>query len=284
MRILSYDVPQNWNYFLFGDSHIGARLRHAKGWRKMCDMMQKPYDGVSRNIGIDHGDIIEAITVDDPRYSEFDTKEQSILAQIQSAQRALYPIKDKLVCILDGNHPFKLHKFGMITEYVCKELGVTYGDYSAKITFKNKGRAQFKHYATHGSGSINSVADDPNRRLTNMKLSLKRKLSQMGHADAILQSMGHTHKLLTLSPTEQLYLTDDGKTVEQHYTPAGTPYSVFIHPDFRWYVNTGGFLKQYGDEGGSGYAERGMFPPLPLGFCIAKIRDNVIKDIDKIVL
>ena len=283
MERISQNVPKNWNYFLFGDSHIGARLRHTKGWDKLVKMMNRPYHGVDCNLGIDHGDMIEAITVDDPRYCEYDTLEQNILNQMYSAQKALWPIRDKLVCGLDGNHPYKLHKFGDITRKICKEVGITYGGYSAVITFKNKGKTQFKHYAHHGSGQINSVADDPERKLVNMLISLKRKLSPM-MSDCLLMSMGHTHKFLILPPSKELYLTtnDDG-TIEQHYTEG--KHAEYIHPNHRWYVNTSTFLRLLDNEGGgSGYGERALFPPNENGFAVAEIRNGKILRINKEVI
>ena len=91
MRILSYNMPKDWNYFLFGDSHIGANLRHDKGFAQMVDMINSSYGGLShkKNFAIDHGDIIEAITIDDPRFSVFDTREACILSQMEMAKKEL---------------------------------------------------------------------------------------------------------------------------------------------------------------------------------------------------
>ena len=84
MRLLSDEMPRDWNYFLFGDSHIGANLRHDKGFAKMVKMINSPYGGLPSkfNYATDHGDIIEAIMVDDKRFSVFDTREACILSQI----------------------------------------------------------------------------------------------------------------------------------------------------------------------------------------------------------
>ena len=59
-----------------------------------------------------------------------------------------------------------------------------------------------------------------------------------------------------------------------------TPY---IHPDHRWYCNTGSFLRLYG-MGISSYAEIGEYDPVELGFCVARVRDRIIQGIDKVVL
>jgi len=292
MRLLSYDMPDDWNYFLFGDSHIGANLRNDKGFAKMVNMINSSYGGLShkKNFAIDHGDIIEAITVDDPRFSVFDTREACILSQMEMAKKELWPIRKKLLVELDGNHPYKLHKFGPITHYVCKQLGVPFGTDTVKITFKHKGKLQFKHFATHGNGSIGSIADDVERRKLNWRLALKRKLRDMA-GDCFLGSMGHTHKLIISPPSEVLYLTDNGRKISDHHeTPAST--GGYIHPDYRWYVNTSSFLKIYGDtvvesddvpieqsKLGSGYGERAMYPPLQTGFCVGLIRGSKLVDV-----
>jgi hypothetical protein len=288
MRILSYEMPKNWNYFLYGDSHVGAALRHGKGFKKMIKMINSKYAGLPAecNFCTDHGDIIEAIMVDDKRFSIFDSREACILSQLEEVKKELWPIKDRLLTILDGNHPHKLHLFGNLTGHVCKELGVNYGTWTVKLTFKHGEELQFKHLATHGSGSISSVADDPERRKLNWRLSLKRKLRDIA-GDCVLMSMGHTHKIIVSPPTKTLYLTDDGKNINQHYHE--TEDGPYIHPDHRFYINTGGFLKSYSNivtesndvpieesKLGSGYAERAMYPPLPLGFVVVKIRDSKI--------
>ena len=292
MRLLSYEMPKNWNYFLFGDSHIGANLRHDKGFRKMVKMINSPYGNLpaENNFATDHGDIIEAITIDDPRFSRFDTREACILSQMEMAKKELWPIRKKMLVALDGNHPFKLHKFGPITHYVCKQLGVSFGTDQAVLTFWYKGKMQFKHFAAHGNGSIGSIADDIERRKLNWRLALKRKLREMA-GDCFLGSMGHTHKIIISPPSEVLYLTDNGRKIDQHH---GVPTSTgeYIHPDYRWYVNTGGFLKVYGDvlvedddvpieksRLGSGYAERAMYPPLQLGFCVGLIRNSQLVNV-----
>jgi len=285
METLSFNKPMNWNLFLFGDDHIGANLRHKSGWDQLVDMMHSKYDGLPEtcNFGVHHGDVIEAILIDDKRYTECETKESQALSQIYESIRALDMIKDKLLTVLDGNHTQRLHQFGDITAHICKEIGVAYGTWTAKLTYNNKkGKCEFKHFATHGFGSITSQADDPERRKMGMKLALKKKLKNKS-GDALLNSMGHTHKLIWLEPSKELFLTDEGGEVQQYYTGAPKGNCGYIHPDYKFYCNTGSFLKLYG-EGFSGYAERAGYDPLELGFIICRIRDGQPIKLDKVVL
>ena len=285
MQILKHKLPANFNLFLFGDDHEGTLLRYDKGWRKLVDMMESEFEGVKprHNYGIHHGDFIEGILVDDYRFDMLTTKEAFVLRQLDEARRNMEPIKDRLLCFLDGNHPRKLQKFGQITEYFCNEkLGrpEIYGTYAAHNTYlDNRGKVIFRHFCTHGAGSISSVADDIERARANMRLSLKRKLKNK-FGDTLLMSMGHTHKLIICKPTNVLYMQGANGEVSQEYTsPKRT--DGFIHPDYRYYVNTGSFYRLYGD-GVSGYGEVANYDPIQLGFAVAIVRNKKLIDVKEV--
>jgi len=281
MRLISKTLPANHNLFIFGDKHDGSVLSSDKGWNRLIDMMNSEYEGVSANYGIDTGDMIEAITVDDPRFSPEKFEEPLPLAQMDMAIKKREPIKDKLLFILQGNHCRKLWRFGDIVEKVCSDLGVDYGSYTAKLSvLDNNGELMYKLYATHGYRSITSTADDPKRRKTNMELILKRQL-KFKAADCAVQVKAHTHKLLVCKPESELYLYDDGKKIKQAYTGWGQN-EQYIHPDARWYGNSGSFLKMYGEK--SGYAEVAEYDPTELGFLILIVRNKKIIELRPIYL
>jgi len=282
MKIIRQTVPENFNLFLFGDKHEGSIMSHQSGWETLLHMMNSSYKGVKSNFGWESGDEIEAILVDDPRYDIGTSKTDSILKQMDQAVADRAEMKGKLIGMNLGNHPDKLKNFGNITEEICNRLGITYGTWTSKITYvTKKGKLLFKHFATHGAGTVNSNADDPKRRTTNMELALKRKLKFMS-GDAVLNSMGHTHKLLICKPDPELYIVDNGKELKQKYT-APNPTAEYIHPDLRWYINTGSFYKLFGD-GISGYGEKAGYAPVELGFAIVRVRNGAIEGIDKIVV
>ena len=279
MQQITVDVPENFNIFLYGDDHEGTLARHNDGWNTMADMINEDYDGFP-NFAVDHGDIIEAIMVDDPRYDAKTSKEGSILDQLYQAQRNRDSFKDKLITILDGNHPRKLQKFGELTEKLCTDLGVQYGTYSAVIKYKCNGKVIFKHHCHHGFGTIRSIAHPAVRRNTNKKISLMNKFASK-FGDCVLNSMGHTHQLIILEPEKSLYLTA-GHKVRQNYT--GSEHTAsYIDPNMRWYVNTGSFYKTFLD-GVSTYAEIAGYDPVELGFAIVKVRDKKISDIEKVII
>jgi len=284
MKLIEKRVPNDFNLFLFGDDHEGTILRHDKGWLKLVDMMESPYGGLParRNYGWHHGDFMEAIMIDDPRYDMETVKTPIPMEQLDASEKNMKPIKHKLVGMNEGNHPLKLWKFGKMTEMLCNRLNIEYGTWATKILWKDsKGRTMFKSFHTHGRKSINSSADDQERRESNMRLILKRHLKEkMG--DCVLMAKGHTHRIIITEPKKRLYITDQGGKLKERYTSSNHT-DDYIHPDHRWYVNTGSFLNLYG-ENVSGYAEIAEYDPMEHGFAVAQIRDRVIQRIDPVVV
>jgi len=286
MKLIEKIVPKNFNLYLSGDFHIGSSLCHIDGIKKMVDMAQKDYDGVSNNFVVLHGDSLEAITHDDKRFDSATTSSE-LSKPFQQAEffiELMKPIRHKIVVNLLGNHEAKLvRNYGDLAEWISRELNVPYGTYTSIINYKtDDGTSLFKHMATHGYGSSNSSADDPLRRETTMKLSLKKKLMEK-QGDCKLMSMGHTHGLRVCEPTNKLYISSTGDNLKQNYTLNLDDGSEYIHPDNRYYVNTGSFYKLYGN-GVSGYAERAGYNPLENGFCIARIRNGKIFNVDRIIV
>lgn len=278
MQILTKILPNNHNIFHFGDAHEGSSLFSKKGWGILCNMMNSEYDGCKNNYGVDGGDPIEAITVDDKRFSEDKLTEPLITEQRNMAVKDRQPIKHMLLTMLSGNHDLKLWRYGNIVKDMCRELGVDYGTYTAKINVVDKrGDLMYKIYETHGIKNITSTADDPKRRKVNMQLILKRHLKfQAG--DCAVMIKHHTHKLIVCKPESELFLTDNGKEIKQSYTGWGQNES-YIHPDARWYGNAGSFMRLYG-KGFSGYAEIAEYNPIELGFLILKVRNKKIVSLE----
>ena len=267
-------LPNSHNIFFLGDLHDGSILSSEQGWNKLINTINSEYDGCSANYAVDGGDMIEAIMVDDKRFSPEKLSEPLPLAQIGEAVKKREPIKDKLLAILMGNHERKLWRFGDITQEVCNKLGVQYGTFAAKLTVQDsKGNLMYKIYETHGSKTITSTADDPKRRKANMELILKRHL-KFKAGDCAVMIKHHAHKLLVCKPEPELYLTDDSKKISQQYTSWGQA-EPYIHPDARWYGCAGSFLKLFG-KGVSGYAEIFELDPVELGWLVLKVRNKRI--------
>jgi hypothetical protein len=270
LQLINVDVPLDFNIFLLGDQHIGARLFDQDGWDATVEMIRSPYEGCKSNYVVHHGDAIEGILVDDPRYGIEETVDSRVFTQMSMWKETILPIKEQVICLLTGNHEFKLQRFGDITKKLCEETGITYGTYSSIISYRHDGRTLFKHYATHGRRTLGSIADDEIRRRANMQLQLKRCLYPK-HGTCALMSRGHAHKVLVAPPNRELYISDDGRKLQQNYTAPPDIHNGFIHPNLRWYANCGSYLKTFG-IGFSSYSERGDYNPTELGFCCALVR------------
>jgi len=290
MRLLKFRMPEDFNLFLFGDLHIGSILFSRKKWEAFVNQFQSSYAGLpaDRNYAVCHGDVIEAIRVDDPRYDPRVHKNFP-LEQVQDAAELLSQLGDGLLVVLQGNHELALWRSGDWGMEIVNRLKekhrlrrVEYGTLTAKISYlRHRGRRLlFKHYATHGRRLIRSYADDPERRESNEKLILKRHLKNMA-GDALLMSKGHTHKLIVAEPKKRLYLIDDGERIVHRYTEARQ--GDFIPEDMRWYVNTGTFQKAF-VLGVSTYAERMEMEPVILGYAVARVREGKIIGVDKVYL
>ena len=279
------NMSDNFNLFLISCTHHGSLLCHEKGISEVQHMVESEYAGVpaESNYIVHHGDAIEAIKVDDPRFSPDASKEPFPLRQAEYRIDKWQPVAHKILAWLLGNHEWKLHLFGNLSQFMANQMKVPYGTFSCRLTYKDKqGRTMFKHYATHGRKSINSTAMDYKHAQSYMELQLKRHLAPMG-GDCLLNSKGHVHKLVLNEPMPRLYLVDTGKKIKQTYTrhTGGS----FIHKDDRWYVACGSFLKLYGDDvtgdgAMSGYAELFELPPVELGFVVVRVRNQTIEGVE----
>lgn len=282
-------IPPDCNLFLVGDIHSGTRSSYRKGVDKVSNMINEPYDNTVDNYIIDHGDMAETISRSDKRFDpEFHYL--TVREQEDECVKIREPWGSKLICVLDGNHTFKMSDTyghaGGFARKVAERLGVAYGSFTTKIEYyTGKNELAFKSFHAHGAGSINSSADDTIRQWSNMKLSLKRKLKRKA-GDCILMAMGHTHKIITVKPQRELYLVNDGDRIKQKYTRAPSMHPTgFIHPDHRYYVNTGSLYKLYSDDPyAASYAERAFYDPLELGFVIVRVRDYSIQGVDRIIV
>lgn len=285
MRVIPWQVPDNFDLVLFGDNQEGNILQYRKGYAQAIHYI---CSGKNR-FGLHLGDEMEAYWLDDPRYDPVILEATPLKQQERVINDLSKPAKMKrLITILFGNHSHRLYpKVGDITENTCSKLSIPYGGFSCVVEFTDKNGIQFKGFFTHGRKMIRSIADDPLRREANEQLQLKQHLkNKMG--DCLLMAKGHTHRLIIAPPKTQLYLKTEEKegrpNIKQHYThnpPFGK--GGYVHPDHRWYVNTGSFLKTFGEDVTS-YSELGEYDPIELGFAIAEIRNRELVNVRKVVV
>ena len=282
MKLLTEMLPGDHNYFLAGDPHYGSKLFFRKGFDEFVNKVHSEYEGCSNNyVGLG-GDYIEAIMIDDKRADVQKMAEPFIISQIEEVTELIRPLGERLLYMLDGNHELKHWRMGNITQKIAKDIGTQYGTVTTKMTIQSvKGNLMYKVWDTHGRKGINSSADDPIRRGTNEQLILKRQLRRKS-GDCAAMIKHHTHKLFVSPPTSELYLTDDGRKLQQNYTEQDQK-AKYIHPDMRWYGNAGSFMKLY-EDGYSGYAEIAEYDPVQLGFLVLIVRGGKIVQLKKHLL
>lgn len=287
MELITRDMPLDYTLIDSSDYHYGALNCSRDAIRAMIDKV-----ATKRNYFLaNKGDSIEAITPDDKRFASCSADVKNNLLTPQQQADALItdflPIRKKIVAWGHGNHEYKLINTADFGKYIAGQLGVPYGSVAYKFIAAHKGETMHKFYLTHGYGSLPRGAKDPIQREANVKAALRRKLENTGHADCIYMSMGHTHQLITVNPTieNQLYLTDDGNNLKQHYRVQEKQNKAHISPDSRWFGCSGSFLKLYSPPGSHaiGYAEVAMYGPGEIGWLEVHVQGGQVVAVEKVV-
>lgn len=181
------------------------------------------------------GDLWDCVMPQDTRFDP-EGKYTFIEEAYQTIKNILLPVKDRVICCLQGNHEYKLHSAGYadITKRLADELGADYAGFSAFIKIKvmpKTHNSSLTIYAHHGFSA---------GRKTGGTINAIENLSQYYDADIYL--MGHSHKLAS---TKQVRIDWGGaKDV--------------------LFCNTGTFLETATWDK-TGYSERAGYPPLRLG-------------------
>jgi predicted phosphodiesterase len=280
MQWLEYMASDNHDIVLMGDTHAGSRMTHYDGIEETVDTVasDKTIEAMFHM-----GDLIEAVTNDHP-YWQMETIDPDCslpYLQYEHLAKMFGPVGDKLKGVLYGLHDKRLFKVGnFVRDKFCKDLNAPYGTFASHVTVRSKkdGKPMFKIFLTHGAGQVKSTHSEPHGKSTNEGISLKKKLMNK-FGDTALMAMGHTHKGIVFPPKSKLYLTcSQGKIKSNHTSSPQT--ATYIHPDDRWYANTGGYFKLYGHMGASSYAEEAMYDPIELSYIRVKVRDRMIVGAD----
>jgi hypothetical protein len=279
-------MPENFILCDMSDFHLGSPNCAEE---TLEETVAKIHDNTTAYM-IFKGDAIECILPSDKRYMHSAVKDnlKSPKEQADRVIEIMQPIKNRILAWGIGNHEVKLWNTMDFGKYIADSLGVPYGAYNYKITYTDtKNRLMFKTYHTHGMGGVSSNAKDQIQYDANRRAGLKHKLSKSGHADVIYMSRGHDHQLITVDPTaeNQIYLTDDGQGLHQHYRVLPPQNTNYIPPDSRWYATTGSFRKLYSKPGSCviDYGEVAGYSPSEVGYVQVNVNDSNITSIEKVV-
>jgi hypothetical protein len=270
-------VPSDHEIVLMGDEHSGNLLSYEDGIKEVHDYILS----AGNRFVVKMGDRIDAIASDDKRY-DLTAKEPIPLQQAKQAIKDDLCVADRTLVRLQGNHEMKLWRFGDLAAFIAEELKQPYGTYSCVLEVSDQFGPMYRIWLSHGFRTVNSNAKDWEQRIANMKANLKMKMKYKA-GDCLVMAMGHSHKLLTVMPAQKLYLTYGQGKPKQHYLSCEHQLADFIDEDSRWYINTGSFLKQYGEDV-SGYGEVNGYDPVEMGSPIIVVHDRKVTGAKRMVV
>jgi len=241
-----------------GDIHIGSKGFVESQLRKMLEWIQENDCYV-----VLMGDYGEFISRNDRRYDhrQFDAKLYSPDKQYRFIKELLVPIKDKILCVLAGNHEYShwMHQSTDYGNWLAIELEKPYCPDFAFLRFKfsrkKTARRNLDILATHGYTGARTDA---------YKVKIiqdMRKIVPACHG----YLMGHVHRLGEALPTTYLWVDSRQKIGDFN----------------QYYYFTGSYVKAYDIERGykeeeafTNYAARKGYAPTTIGSPIISAKPN----------
>jgi len=242
-----------------GDVHRGNPWMEEERFYKTLDWVEENPCYV-----ILMGDYGECINAKDPRhdYNALDERYNTPDKQYRKTAEDFERIKDKIVCVLDGNHEYNFwrrhnHNY---TDWLATDLGAPYTGVSAFIRFKLKRRSASKRPSTHIL-DVYAHHGWTNARTDGYKVKVIHDLRNI-YPLARIYLMGHVHKLGEALPTTLLHV--DRRTNK-------------IREFIQYFYFTGSYIKGH-EEGVGSYVEARGLPPTMLGSPVIEVRPNRIDD------
>ena len=235
-------------YLVFlGDFHIGNPAHDKKLLKRHLEQM--PKNALIWFMGdmaefIDWRDKrFEARSVDSYFWNELDRLH---IAYVEYVAELLWPLRDQIVCLHDGNHERKLHPTYQPGYELARKLELL-DHYAASAEAYT--RVRFLHRA---GGRVRSVMVNTHHgwqagRMSGAKHNeMAKSLAWIG-SDIVVR--GHSHELFAEPST---VLVEPSKNMDH-----------LIYRN-RYVAHSGSYFQSRTGEGAS-YAERAQYPPMPLG-------------------
>lgn len=230
-----------------GDIHLGADGCNIEYLKNTIEWIRTKPNAYM--IGM--GDFCDCIVMGDRK--RFDIKsidkrfikdlDNLPMAQLKYFEKLILPIKDKILCMIPGNHEdaMRIHNSVDVMHELNRDLGIEVGDYMSYLRIKFN-RNQFHttpivFFLHHGF-----VAG----RKTGGKVNQIQDVASGYDFDVVC--MGHSHDLFAVT-SERLVLPPIGNKLIK---------------EKRTFINTGTFMETT-TSGGSGYAERKCYPVAKIG-------------------
>ena len=208
------------------------------------------------------GDYADCIIKDDKRFqsgglAKWVEKDNIIQSQLDYVTDLFMPVKDKIICMLTGNHEETIHdKYqNNFTVNLCRNLGVTYAGYTCFIDIRfirskndNGTSSHCMVHAWHGAGAAQTEG-----------ARLMRLMRLVNDIEARIYLMGHLHAITYHTPDR--LVCKDGKVKSERLAA----------------VITGSWLKTYtqtktDEPVPPSYGEKAGYKPSRLGCPIIHIQ------------
>ena len=251
-----------FEFYPLGDIHLGARSCAETPLRRLVAQIK---DNSNAYI-IGGGDWVDAIRPQDSKRFDFDTLpdwlvegdamttreklNDIIQQQVDRIVDIMYPVRDKIIGIIEGNHEFSVKKYAGLDIHraICRKLEVESltDETLLRLTFSRNGNPKGTSsvvivYARHGYGGGRMPGAEPNK--------LDRMLNEWECADICIT--GHTHTADELPPKPVLEIPRSGKLPPECYCR------------YRHALNWGCWVYSH-PSGASSYASRACYPARPM--------------------
>lgn len=217
----------------FGDIHLGNRNCRKDKFKRLIDwVLSKPNVYV---IGM--GDLLDCIIPKDKRFQADDIEPYEVIDDLRDEmEEILDPIKDRIICLLQGNHEYHMQQdgYGCPIKKICKSMEVPYGGFSSYIRLLPDSKIHVKSlvlWIHHGwfagrkrGAKVNCLEDN------------------MAYYDADVYLAGHSHDLWSTRKS-RIYWSGSRDVI---------------------FGNTGSFLET-ATWGTNSYSERANYPVQKLG-------------------
>jgi hypothetical protein len=221
--------PDIFHIYTLGDIHGGALGCAEDRIKREINIIKER----ENSFVIGMGDYLDCIVKDDKRFSSGglaewmrDKQDDIIETQRKWAVELFTPIKDKIICMLTGNHEETIHDKHQdnIGLHICDDLGVPYGGYQAfiNLTFDREGSNESHRYiihAWHGDGAAQTEG-----------ARLMRLMRLVNDVEAHVYLMGHLHAMTSHTPDRLVLRNGKIKSIELQATMTGSWLKGYTQP------------------------------------------------------
>lgn len=232
MYVYRFEEDDYIDVWFMGDMHLGHEGFNLKEFKRYVEWVKS----ADNRYIIGMGDYIECATRSGAPGKALLSQSISITGQVEVFVKLLEPVKDRIICLLAGNHEERIAKegFDIVAQAIAPRLNTVYLGYEHWVKLKGLKR-HYNLYIHHG----------PSTTATSSMFHIE-KLLKAGFGVADLIAMGHNHRLFVNKYNTPMVV---GDTVRKHTC---------------WALRTGGFLDY------PSYARKKLYEPADIGSPIVR--------------